>query len=114
MRITQRDVIALALGAGIKVGGGDLQKAFTYALIARFAMKWLNFPQGCEAPISLGAQQLVQDAAGVFRQATGQVPFTPYGQQVATSDTPYPPGTQGQQTPPAGGDIVDGDYTTGN
>jgi uncharacterized membrane-anchored protein len=39
MNITARDLIALALGIGYKVAGGDTTKAVTYALGARFALQ---------------------------------------------------------------------------
>jgi hypothetical protein len=119
MRITYRDMVAIALGVGVKVGGGDLQKALVWALGSRALMKFINFPQLGDNALPSGPATLIQDAAGIFRQATGQAPYDPTQGQQAPSDagssaTQYPPGTQGAQTPPPGGDIIDGDFTTGN
>jgi hypothetical protein len=99
VQLTNRDVVALALAAGIKIGGGTLGQAFAWGLGARILMKYLGFPE--EMHLQPPAQNFVQDLSQLWQRVTGAQPQ----QQVAQD--------MGNGAQPSYDDsVIDAQYTT--
>lgn len=90
--LSHRDGFALALAAGVKIGGGSWSQAFAWGIGARLAMNYLGFPDEAMGPQA----QNVMSMAGSFCQRI-------FGQ---------PPAQVVEQYGSAGGDVIDAEYVS--
>jgi hypothetical protein len=70
--LTIRDLVALALASGVKLGGGNWTKAFVWGIGSRFAMNFVNFPPDQMCPPQ--TQPVVQGLASIFQALVGKAP----------------------------------------
>lgn len=84
VHLSNRDVIALALAAGVKIGGGTYVQAFAWGFGARILMRYLGFPE--QMQLGTPAQSFVQDLSQLWQRATG----APLSEQPAAAPAAEP------------------------
>lgn len=100
--LSYQDLVALALAAGVKIGGGNWTKTAIWGFGARFLMGYLGFPSNQCLPSQ--AQSQVGTAAGIFSRLFGGMavgvgtvnqPGVVGGQSAGVTPAQGAPGTPG-------------------